>query len=868
MKQKEKLLLLTIIILHSIACYLFYTGFFPVGNHTILNNATEFPVTPQPGLYSHLVVMVIDALRTDFVFGETKWSPHMAFTQKMISENKTFSFRARGKPPTVTMPRLKALTSGSESDFSDIMSNAASNEFKVDNFITQFKTAGKPLIFYGDDTWLKMFPHHFKRSEGTTSFFVSDYTEIDENVTRHLDVELSSQDWNVMILHYLGLDHIGHLEGPYSHLVAPKLEEMDDIIKKIATKLFDRTTTNNEKSLLLICGDHGMSEAGSHGGASRQETETPFIFIDSSFKGVEFQWNRYVNQIDLASTLSLLYAINIPQRNTGLPINEFYHFFSTNEQRVHHQQLACQLYSNSLNILKDQVKLIDDLLRICRNNSVDNTEQILTDVATRLQELSPEYNEIVMLGGILLMIISTILVLILVKSTSMKGYTETFIEEVSRNNKNNRRDNLDKCANLKSNDHQEDDKNVQNFHEIHKNFRKSDRKTGKLKYSTNCSYFNPLLDYYYLFSLSLILLSLLSSSFMEEEQYVWYYITSSYFLLLTISCYRYNSMYSTLKLVLFLLIMRFARDFNRTGVKWISLVDVNDWLVLKENIIIFTVMLVTSFIIILKLKKKPETLLGKILFTVGMATVFFYKILSLNLFEITVENYKFLSAFIQILHEITGDNNVVLPRISYLVIAIMFLLKMFGYVKYHGSYWVILVLLLLKVHNIPWFSMVIVLQELFTVTRICSSSTNSLRLSHVYLMLAKYTFFAHGNSNSFSTIDIAAGLTGFREYDPIFSSILSYVATFSTCSYWLVSWLDTSQLRYKGSVATLPLYVSTYHIIEGTLLCFIIYLQRYHLFIWSVFAPRFFYYIAAMVWYFNFTVIIVIKDFLIDIVSY
>lgn len=40
--------------------------------------------------------------------------------------------------------------------------------------------------------------------------------EVDNNVTRHLSSELEKDDWSVLILHYLGLDHIGHLEGPYS----------------------------------------------------------------------------------------------------------------------------------------------------------------------------------------------------------------------------------------------------------------------------------------------------------------------------------------------------------------------------------------------------------------------------------------------------------------------------------------------------------------------------------------------------------------------------------------------------------------------------------------------------------------------------
>lgn len=52
-------------------------------------------------------------------------------------------------------------------------------------------------------------------------------------MTRHLTSELSSTDWDVLILHYLGLDHIGHLTGPNSPLVEPKLDEMDGIVKQI-----------------------------------------------------------------------------------------------------------------------------------------------------------------------------------------------------------------------------------------------------------------------------------------------------------------------------------------------------------------------------------------------------------------------------------------------------------------------------------------------------------------------------------------------------------------------------------------------------------------------------------------------------------
>lgn len=37
---------------------------------------------------------------------------------------------------------------------------------------------------------------------------------MDNNVTRHVPNELLNDDWNSMIMHYLGLDHIGHKAGP------------------------------------------------------------------------------------------------------------------------------------------------------------------------------------------------------------------------------------------------------------------------------------------------------------------------------------------------------------------------------------------------------------------------------------------------------------------------------------------------------------------------------------------------------------------------------------------------------------------------------------------------------------------------------
>lgn len=150
-------------------------------------------------------------------------------------------FTAHATPPTITMPRVKAITTGSIPSFLDVILNFAesdttSNLASQDNWLAQLKDKqGGKLVMYGDDTWLKLFPGTFARVDGTSSFLVSvsgcslrnctvdvailrldcqDFTEVDNNVTRNIPSELNRSDWNGMIMHYLGLDHIGHKSGP------------------------------------------------------------------------------------------------------------------------------------------------------------------------------------------------------------------------------------------------------------------------------------------------------------------------------------------------------------------------------------------------------------------------------------------------------------------------------------------------------------------------------------------------------------------------------------------------------------------------------------------------------------------------------
>lgn len=96
----------------------------------------------------------------------------------LIENGAALPFTSHAAAPTVTMPRLKALTTGSIPSFLDLILNFAESDTtsilsNQDTWLAQIHKRGGKVIMFGDDTWLKLFPTSFERSDGTSSFFVA-----------------------------------------------------------------------------------------------------------------------------------------------------------------------------------------------------------------------------------------------------------------------------------------------------------------------------------------------------------------------------------------------------------------------------------------------------------------------------------------------------------------------------------------------------------------------------------------------------------------------------------------------------------------------------------------------------------------------
>lgn len=295
----------------------------------------------HPKSFDKAVVVLIDALRYDFTvpFRPTVegQQPHLfhenipvLYETAVEKPNNAFLLPFIADPPTTTLQRLKGLTTGTLPTFIDAGSNFAGTAIEEDNILAQLRSAGKRIVHLGDDTWHALFPGYFEDelTHAYDSFNVWDLFTVDNGVTEHIFPLLQAENatkWDVVIGHYLGVDHAGHRYGPDHAAMAAKLREMDGVIRKLMESIDDNT-------LLVVMGDHGMDSKGDHGGESDDEVEAALWMYSKkgkfgrTTKGAlmppKTAKERPVPQIDLVPTLSLLLGLPIPFNNLGSPIEE------------------------------------------------------------------------------------------------------------------------------------------------------------------------------------------------------------------------------------------------------------------------------------------------------------------------------------------------------------------------------------------------------------------------------------------------------------------------------------------------------------------------------------------------------------------
>jgi phosphatidylinositol glycan class O len=204
-----------------------------------------------------------------------------------------------------------------------------------DNWVEQLIDQGNRVVFMGDDTWTALYPEHFHRNYSYPSFNVKDLHTVDNGVLDHLVPEMSSRDWDVIIAHFLGVDHVGHRYGPSHPAMIDKLQQMNAMLESvIATMDKNKREHPDEETILLVMGDHGMTSDGNHGGASELEVSAALFMLatdlinnqDVKVSNTDSHSTPFieVSQIDIVPSIALMLGAPIPHGNLGQIIPELF----------------------------------------------------------------------------------------------------------------------------------------------------------------------------------------------------------------------------------------------------------------------------------------------------------------------------------------------------------------------------------------------------------------------------------------------------------------------------------------------------------------------------------------------------------------
>lgn len=146
-------------VVHAAAILLFSRGF--LLNRLALSDVSKHGPNDQERLqqtHKRAVVLIVDSLRFDFISPNPP-EPHnpyhhnvLTLPAKLTEERPahSFLFNAYADPPTTTLQRIKALTTGSLPTFVDMGSNFGGSAILEDSIVKQLQLANKTVCIEFD----------------------------------------------------------------------------------------------------------------------------------------------------------------------------------------------------------------------------------------------------------------------------------------------------------------------------------------------------------------------------------------------------------------------------------------------------------------------------------------------------------------------------------------------------------------------------------------------------------------------------------------------------------------------------------------------------------------------------------------------
>ena len=345
---------------------------------------------------------------------------------------------------------------------------------------------------------------------------------------------------------------------------------------------------------------------------------------------------------------------------------------------------------------------------------------------------------------------------------------------------------------------------------------------------------------YELFIASLYVITLFSSSYVEEEHEFWYFASNVYLFMLFLGTIRYQAIGA-------MFVNRLMYGWNRTGNKYLGLQDDMRSLCSRRDIFVpvlnlsgiqikwLFVSLCFSAFLIRALKTKSRISRGVLLTLASL--VYLYKAatdLDLRFVFLNPTVLLYIARFFYLTHAV-------------FITTCLWRLHVSRHLEHSAvmndilDATSLLIALLSRTHNIP----LLVLQAIQTrLLSIFNYQSPFMSLSAVHLI-----YFAFGNSNSLSTIDLSNAYVGVDGEALYTAGSLTFLSTYGPS---IIGYLRVSAIS-EGCLQASERFFALWRVWSLLFLSISMIVFSNHLFIWSVFTPR---YVYEIIWVLPFQLIL------------
>ncbi|UYV76406.1 PIGN [Cordylochernes scorpioides] len=369
------------VIIHSILLFSIFDIYFK----SPIIHGIEPVESAQPAPAKRIVIFVADGLRADKFYELENSKPRAPFLRNIILNNGAWGV-SHTIMPSESRPGHVAMFSGFFEDVSAVTRGWKENPVHFDSVFNQSRYSWA----WGSEDILPMFMKGISDQHMFIHCYSSElqeYGQADSSIldtwvfdqvddffkSASLNTTLKSmleQDKIIFFLHLLATDVIGHSHKPFSSKYLNNIEVVDKQISKVVDTI-ENYYGHDSKTAYIFTSDHGMTDWGSHGAGSFEETLLPFVSWGAGIRrplgsgrdriddGWDELWNLDqvkrvdVQQIDIAPLISTLIGTSIPVNSLGvLPLNYL------NTPLTH---CADALIANANQILKQYYHLKDSI---------------------------------------------------------------------------------------------------------------------------------------------------------------------------------------------------------------------------------------------------------------------------------------------------------------------------------------------------------------------------------------------------------------------------------------------------------------------------------------------------------------------------